>query len=175
MALFVFVLLVMLGCGGGGGGPQPLMCLQDVLELPDVSGSWLVHDLSLASSDCSSEVDDRLQDAINESNNCVFQVSQDNTSITAVDCGDRVWQGCVNEAGDVTISTSDSDTDVGCTVRVDGLIAANLATSPTTGTLTLGVHFSGTCAFADDCSATVNAMATEQEAAAGPAGSAVPH
>jgi hypothetical protein len=154
-------LLVVLGCGNGDDDGDE-GCPADGMEVPDIAGGWLVADLSLRSSDCSGEVDDILQDAIARSNECLFQVSQDTARVTAIDCGGDVWDGCVNEAGDVTIGRRERDSDLGCTVTVDGEIAANLTSSPTSGTLTLEVEFSGTCVFEDDCVAVVEGMVTEQ-------------
>lgn len=155
-------LLLFMGCGNGGDGGGDEECSAEGLEVPEIAGSWLVAELSLTSSDCSGEVDDILQDAIARSNECLFQISQDGARVTATDCGGHGWDGCVDEAGDVTIGNSESDSDLGCTVTVDGEISANLSSSPTTGTLRLEVDFSGTCVFEDDCVAVVEGTVTEQ-------------
>jgi hypothetical protein len=155
-------LLVLMGCGNGGDDGGSEACSAEGLQVPEVGGSWLVAELTLTSSNCSGEVDDIIQDAIARSNECLFQVSQDNARVMAIDCGDQAWQGCVNESGDVTIGNRESESELFCTVTVDGQISANLTNSPTTGTLSLEVDFSGTCAFEDDCEAVVEGMVTEQ-------------
>lgn len=171
-------LVCLFACGGGGGHDgSTTTCASEGVMVPDVTGSWLVHDLALASSDCSSDVADILENAIASSNDCVFDIAQDGARITAVECGGEQWSGCVDDAGNVTISRSDSESRVGCTVRVDGEIAANLSNSPAPGSLNLDINFSGTCALRSDCSAVVDATATEQTAAsnAAAARTALPH
>jgi len=165
-----------LGCGNGdsGNGGQPAACL-DGVEVPDVSGDWFVHELTLAASDCSDVVEDILQDAIQETDECVFAVSQASAEVTAIDCGDNTWEGCIDEGGTVTIGSTRQESEAGCTVRLDADINANLTASPISGTLTLNVDLSGTCAFTSDCSAVVNATATRVEPApAAQRGTALP-
>lgn len=161
------MLLLAVGCGGGGNdnsGNEP--CPAAGLEVPDVSGDYLVNELNLSSSDCPDLVDDVINDAIDAADDCVFTVSQEaDARITAVDCEDNVYQGCVDEAGNVVVSGSERDSDLGCTVEVNAELAASLTSSPSTGTLTLGVDGSGTCAFVGECVAVVDATVTDQAAA----------
>lgn len=160
-SLAAALLAVLVACGSDDDDGND-MCPADAVQVADVAGDWLVADLALTSSDCSGEVDEIIADAIARTNQCLFRVSQDNARVSAVDCGERVWEGCVDESGGVAISYEDSESDLGCTVTVDAQISANLNESPTSGTLRLEVDYSGTCVFEDDCEAVVEGAVTEQ-------------
>ena len=162
-----------LGCGGGDGGDTgvPSSCPADGLEVPDVSGEYLVNDLRLISSDCSSDILDEIDDAIGAIENCVFSIAQDGARVSAIDCEGIDYNGCVDESGVVELATGESESEDGCTVHVDARVIANLTESPTGGTLAVNVSGSGiTCPLFDDCSAIVDATVTNQEGTDPPPG-----
>lgn len=168
------LLLVVAGCGGDGGGDGDSGRCPDVgLAVPDVAGDWLVSDLALGSSDCPDAVHDILADAIDNAEECVFTVSQDGANVTAVDCDDATYQGCVNEAGLVTLSTTQRDSELGCNIRIDAELSANLTLTPTDGSLLVRIRISGACTIRTDCSAVIHATVTEVVEGAAPSAGTV--
>jgi hypothetical protein len=155
------LLLLIAGCGGNGGNGGSGSCPAAGLDVPDVAGDWLISDPALGSSDCPEAVDDILADVIDNAEGCLFTVSQDGATVTAVDCDDLMYQGCVNEAGLVTLFTTQRDSELGCNVRVDAELGANLTLTPTDGSLLLRIRISGACILRTDCSAVIHATVTE--------------
>jgi hypothetical protein len=161
IAVGALVLLVV-GCGGNGGGNGDSgPCPAEGLEVPDVAGDWLISGPTLGASDCPDEVDDILQDAVDNADECVFTVSQDGANVTAVDCNDIMFRGCVDEEGNVTLGVTQRDSELGCNVRVDAQLGANLTASPTAGSLALRIRVSGVCIIQTDCDAVIDATVTE--------------
>lgn len=157
----VLVLLVA-GCGGDGdGNGDSGPCPAIGLEVPDVAGDWLISEPALAESDCPDDVDDILEDVIDNAEECVFTISQDGATITAVDCEDIMYDGCVDEDGNVTLGATQRDSELGCNVRVDAELGANLTSSPTGGSLALRIRVSGVCLIQTDCNAVIDATVTE--------------
>ena len=155
------LVLLLAGCGDGGGNGGSGPCAAAGLEVPDVAGDWMISDPALGPSDCPDAVDDILQDAVDNAEECVFTVSQDGATVTAVDCEDVMYEGCVNEAGLVTLGATQRDSELGCNVRVDAELSANLTLTPTDGSLALRIRISGACIIQTDCNAVIHATVSE--------------
>lgn len=150
-----------IGCGGGGGDGNSGPCPAESTEAPDVAGDYVLSGPALGPSNCPDAIDDILQDAIDNAEECVFTVSQDGATVTAVDCEAVSYHGCVNERGLVTLSSTQRDSQRGCNVRVDAELAANLTLTPTDGSLILRFRISGACIVRTDCTAVIHATVSE--------------
>lgn len=153
--------LLVAGCGGGGGDDGNEPCPAEGLEVPDVAGDWVISEPALSSSDCPDDVEEIVQNAIDNAEECVFTISQEGATITAVDCGDLMYRGCVDEDGNVTLGATQRDSELGCNVRVDADLGANLTSSPTAGSLALRIRTSGVCLIRTDCDAVIDATVTK--------------
>lgn len=154
------LLLATAGCGDDDDDGPPV-CTADPEAVPDVAGNYVVSEPSLGSSDCPSAIDEVIQDALERADECVFAVSQDGVNVQAVDCDDDTYTGCVVESGETSFTATRRESDLGCTVRIDAELAANLTESPTAGTLTFDIELSGSCLELDrECTAVIDATVT---------------
>ncbi len=162
-ALSVLLLaLVLVACGGGGGDGGA--CPDDGVDIPDVSGSFLLELGALRSSNCPGQVDQILDDFIADASSCIYDLAQNGARITGTDCDGLAVRGCVDRSGNVLISESDRQSEQGCNVSVDADFEANLSEAEADGTLTLGVRISGRCTLEANCVATVDATASRSSA-----------
>lgn len=72
-----------------------------------------------------------------------------------------LYQGCVDQDGNVTLGATRRDSELGCNVRVDAELGANLTSSPTGGSLALHIRISGVCIFRTNCNAVIDATVTK--------------
>ncbi len=148
--------LVACGSGDDDGG-----CPDDASAVPDVAGDYLVEIDQLRSSNCPAAVDDLLEEVLDESNSCVYDLSQDGARLLGTSCDGLAVRGCVDSDGNASVTESASESQQGCNVRIDATIEANLIQSPSNGQVDFRVRISGNCILQTDCVARTDATVTE--------------
>ena len=139
------------GCGGSdlgfgcpGADPAP----------PDVSGTWVYNSAAIGTSTCTQQINSQLLQIFGGS--CEVVVSQSGTDITTTDCEGRVARGCVDSSGNISVTEPITSTVQGCTLTASTRLTGDLSDSPTTGTFSLPITFSGGgCGVLTNCQATV--------------------
>ena len=126
-----------LGCGGGGGGSP---CTAKTP--PNVAGQWAVSQVVASQDTCPSGLADTL---ISQIEGSVFQVTQHGGQVQLDDNQGDVFNGCVDEAGEVTASVHESGSSQGCNLSVTVDLSGNLSSSPTSVELAFAVQASGNC------------------------------
>ena len=158
--LIIAVLALLLGCGGdGNNGPA---CLTTTPSPPDVSGTWVLSNQTLASSTCPQEIDDIVLASLSAAGPCPVTVQQSGNAFFATDCDGDPLSGCVDADGIITASQPVSSTDQGCTVSAVVKFSANSSQSESSAVFVYPFRFTGTCAAQPPCEIVIDSSWTRE-------------
>ena len=138
-----------LGCSGSDDGPA---CT--ATDPPEVRDEYLAEDLTLESTNCSEAITEILQQVAAAAEDCNFELSQNGASVSAVDCDDLLYTGCVDNTGEIEVSALTQDAVDNCAVAIGiTLIASGIAGGATTAEFDMSIGFGG-CGGQQNCEAT---------------------
>lgn len=118
----------------------------------DVSGRWREDQYRLVSSDCDSDLTNSIVMAVGQPPTCDYQVSQNGSSVSGIDCSGATADGSVDSTGTVEFDLPpEQETESGCTITVSATMVIAAGHSPTSATVTLPITFSGSCDGFSNC------------------------
>jgi hypothetical protein len=130
---------------------------------PDVAGTWRQDQVRITSSTCAPAITAVVQDSIAAGeSNCTFQIEQRGAHLDITSsCPDEIdiFEGSVDANGLLTVTSSEQETEDGCTITRTENTSGMVVTSPTVGTQTMDLRFAPGCGFAN-CTIVVQARWT---------------
>jgi hypothetical protein len=137
------------GCGSGGGGQS---C--PAKNPPSVAGEWLASQATVSDDDCSQGLADEFAARIEGS---TFPVGQNGSQVTLAE---GVYEGCVDDSGEISANASVSSQQEGCNTSVDVDLSGNFSESPTDVSFAFLLRTSGSSCANTSCMFTVGAEFT---------------
>jgi hypothetical protein len=117
---------------------------------PGVAGVWTEDDFRIPSSSCPNTVVDAVLGAAAGQFPCETRLTVEGSSISGIDCNNVTAEGEIDASNVARFTSTDSESQAGCTVTVDTVLTIDLSRSPTTAMYEFDVDLRGQCRI-NDC------------------------